>query len=129
MADEKDESQVIDQPITLNIVHHIPEGLTLTFSDSIAVQHTTTEFIITFAQIQHPLVVKASDYETMTSVDAEVVARIVLSPPKMAEFIQALQENFRIYQRRLERLKEAIEKRQDVGSTNNPTGSNRTGES
>ena len=96
-----------EERITLNIVHHFPEGLQLTFSDNIAVQHTPSEFTITFAQVQQPLVTKASDYDDMETIKAEVVARIVLTPSKMAEFIQTLQENWGMYQRRMKALIEA----------------------
>lgn len=43
MADEAEEKE-FDESITLNIVHRFPEGVGLTFSDNIAVQHTQTEF-------------------------------------------------------------------------------------
>ena len=115
MAEEKPPDEIPeDETVTLNIVHHFPEGLNLTFSDNVAVQHTPTEFTITFAQVQQPLVAKASDYEAMESIKAEVVARIVLTPAKMLEFIKSLQENWNIYQRRMKAL---VEAKRNVGTT------------
>jgi ABC-type uncharacterized transport system ATPase subunit len=109
-----DEKAIDDQPITFNIVHHFPEGVNLTFADNIAVQHTPSEFTITFAQVRQPLVGKTSDYDKIETIPAEVVARIVLTPAKMVEFLKALQENWSIYQRRMKALMEA---KSNVGTT------------
>jgi len=110
----EDEKAVDDERITLNIVHHFPDSLNLTFSDNVAVQHTPTEFTITFAQVKQPLVAHPSDYDKMDRITAEVVARIVLTPAKMVELIQALQENWTIYQRRMKAL---VEAKSNVGAT------------
>lgn len=96
-----------NETISLNIVYEIPEGLQLTFADNIAVQHTPTEFTLTFSQIQQPLVTRAEELDSIESIVAEVVARIVLTPAKMAELIKALQENWAMYQRRMKALVEA----------------------
>jgi hypothetical protein len=103
-----------EETIALNIIHRFPEGLQLTFSDNIAVQHTPSEFTITFAQVKQPLVTTSADYDAMKTITAEVVARIVLTPSKMAEFIQTLQENWGMYQRRMKAL---VEARKNVGTT------------
>lgn len=124
MAEEKRPDEIPeDETVSLNIVHHFPEGLNLTFCDNVAVQHTPTEFTITFAQVRQPLVATASEYEAMKTVRAEVVARIVLTPAKMLEFIKSLQENWGIYQRRVKALMEA---RSNVGTTG--TAQNRPSE-
>lgn len=102
-----------DEQISLNIVHHFPENLPLVFSDNVAIQHTPSEFIVTFSQVRQPLVGKAEDYEKMESIRADVVARIVLTPAKMAEFLQALQANWRTYERRIKAL---MAKTQNVGT-------------
>jgi hypothetical protein len=106
MAEEPEDPAIYDT-ITKNIVHEFPEDVGLTFSDNIAVQHTPTEFTITFAQVRQPLVAKSSDYDSIDSIMAKVVARIVLTPAKMVEFIQVLQDNWSIYQRRMKALMEA----------------------
>jgi len=114
MAEDKEEKD-FDETLTLNIVHRFPEGVGLTFSDNIAVQHTPSEFTITFAQVRQPLLQQLSDYEKIETIDAEVVARIVLTPTKMLEFIKSLQDNWKIYQRRMKALMEA--KNVGVGTT------------
>ncbi|HYJ88232.1 MAG TPA: DUF3467 domain-containing protein [Pyrinomonadaceae bacterium] len=114
MAEDKEEKD-FDETLTLNIIHRFPEGVGLTFSDNIAVQHTPSEFTITFAQVRQPLLQQLSDYEKIETIDAEVVARIVLTPTKMLEFIKSLQDNWKIYQRRMKALMEA--KNVGVGTT------------
>jgi len=96
-----------DETITVQIVPHIPEDSRLIFADNVAVQHTPTEFTITFAQVRQPLVQKSSEYEGMTTIRADVVARIVITPAKMVEFIKAVQENWGMYQRRMKAFVEA----------------------
>jgi len=125
MAEEKkaEESEQEDpsvyDTIEKPIVHDFPEDLTVTFSDNIAVQHTPSEFTITFAQIHHPLIGKSSDYDEIDSIRAKVVARIVLTPAKMLEFIQSLQTNWSIYQKRMSALKARIEEsKKDAGTAN-----------
>jgi hypothetical protein len=92
--------------MAVKVVPHIPEDLRLLFSDSILVQHTPTEFTVTFAQVQQPFIAEAAGFEELTEIRADVVARIVLTPAKMAEFIKALQENWGLYQRRIKKLVE-----------------------
>lgn len=114
-----------EDTVTLNIIHHFPEGLQLTFIDNIAVQHTPTEFTITFAQVRQPLVSSASEYDAIKDIRADVVARIVLTPAKMVELIKTLQENWGMYQRRMKALVEA--RKPNVGTTEaakNPSSEN-----
>jgi hypothetical protein len=92
--------------LAVKVVPHIAEDLRLLFSDSILVQHTPTEFTITFAQVRQPIITDAAGFEGLTEIRADVVARIVLTPAKMAEFIKALRENWGLYQRRIKKLVE-----------------------
>jgi Protein of unknown function (DUF3467) len=119
MADDEKE---FDERITLNIVHHFPDNVPLTFADNVAVQHTPSEFTITFAQVRQPLVAKMSEYDKLENIRADVVARIVLTPSKLVELIQALQENLGIYKRRMQALKDQLEKdKANAGATDNST--------
>jgi hypothetical protein len=118
MAEENEEKE-FDEAISINIVHYFPEDVRLTFSDNIAVQHTPSEFTITFAQVKQPIVAKLSEFEKIKEIEAEVVARIVLTPPKMVELIKSLQENWAIYQRRMKALVEA----KNVATTSTATES------
>jgi hypothetical protein len=122
-----DENIVDDETITLNIEHHFPECLNLTFSDNIAVQHTQNEFTITFAQVRQPLVARMSEYEKIDKITAEVVARIVLTPAKMVELIKALQENWTLYQRRMKAIMEARSNVGTVESAKSPESTNESG--
>jgi hypothetical protein len=109
-----------EETLSLNIVHHIPENVHLTFSDNIAIQHTPSEFTITFSQIEQPLVALASDFDKIETIKAEVVARIVLTPAKMVEFIKSIQHNWGMYQRRMKALVEA-QNANTSGTENSPS--------
>lgn len=117
----EDERPNDDETISMNIVHHFPEGVDLTFCDNIAIQHTPSEFTITFSQVRQPILASSSEYATIKTIPAEVVARIVLTPPKMAEFIASLQENWGIYQRRMKAIIEARKHAGTTETTPNPT--------
>jgi hypothetical protein len=95
-----------DETLALRVVPHFPEDSRLTFADNISVQHTPSEFTITFAQIRQPLVTQSADYEGMADIRADVVARIVLTPSRMADLIKVLRENWALYQRRMKALLE-----------------------
>jgi hypothetical protein len=92
--------------LTLPLHYHIPDDLRLTFADNVAIQNTPTEFTISFGQAHQPIVMEAAEYDAMKAIRVDVVARIVMTPPKMLAFIKALQDNWKVYQRRMEALME-----------------------
>ena len=108
MADETDTPVTIEHEdyVTVRITHVNPAGVDLTFADAIAIQHTDTEFTITFSQVYQPLIFEPSEYDNLKTVEAKVVARIVLTPKKMAELIRGVEENWRVFQGRMLKLRE-----------------------
>ena len=88
-------------PIVVTGLNEVP----ILFSNQFYVQHHITEFIVTFCQIQPPLIVGSPEEvqrqaEYLTSVPAQVVARIGLTPQRMGELVRVLQENLQNYERR-----------------------------
>ena len=74
------------------------------FSNQFYIQHHQTEFILTFCQIQPPLLVGTTEQiqqqaEHVTSVPAKAVARIGLTSQRMMELVRVLQENLQKYER------------------------------
>ncbi len=81
------------------------EDVPILFSNQFYVQHHQTEFIVTFCQIQPPLLIgtpaeQRQQAEHINSVPAKVVARIGLTPQRMTELVRALQENLQNYEKR-----------------------------
>ena len=80
------------------------EDVPILFSNQFYGQFHQTEFIITFCQIQPPLLVGTQEEvrqqaEHISAVPARVVARIGLTTQRMTELIRVLQENLQNYER------------------------------
>ena len=79
------------------IERYMPEGLDMEFSDSIVVQHSKNEFILSFLQTQHPLAVTRAELDAIKKVQSKVVARIVVTPKQMAANLAVLKKNLDKY--------------------------------
>ncbi len=111
MADKTEVPTSAEQKdyVTVRMNHVNSANVDLIFSDAIAIQHTDSEFTITFSQIQQPLIFEESDYEGLDTVEAKVMARIVLTPKRMGEFIQSLSTNWKIFEARMKKIRAELE--------------------
>lgn len=87
------------QFVELPIEWHYPEGLISRYANNITVQRTETEVIISFFETCHPLVLGTQEkqkeqLESMKSIRAVCVSRILVSPDQIGKFIEALQTNY-----------------------------------
>lgn len=100
MADsDKKQERVFRLPIEW----HYPEGFESRYATNFIVQHTEQEFYLSFFDFPPPIFLgseeeKLAQLEQIDSVQASAVARIVISPGRMQEFIDILQDNLRKYQ-------------------------------
>jgi len=83
----------------------IPEDTVTRYASNMVVQHTESEFIISFFETQPPIILGTPDeaealMSQLRSVRAKCVARVVVSPKRMEEFITVLQNNLAKYQER-----------------------------
>ena len=81
---------------------HISEDLDTKYATNLVIQHSEHEFIIDFFEMRHPLILGnphqvREQQEKLESVRAECVARIIVSPDRMQEFIDAIQANLNQY--------------------------------
>ncbi len=75
------------------------EDTPILFSNLMVVQHQHNEFLVTFGQFSPPLVLGTPEEQmeqakSMPYVPVRVVARIGMTPQRMAELIAVLQENY-----------------------------------
>jgi len=89
----------------LPIDWHIPDALIPRYATNIVVQHTEHEFVISFFEIPPPILLGSPDEQAaqargLTSVRAECLARIVVSPSRMPEFLDVLQGVFAAWHER-----------------------------
>ena len=86
---------------------HIPENVVTKYATNMVVQHSDQEFILSFFEILPPIILGTPQdlekLETLSSVRAECIARVIVSAERMPRFVQVLQQN----------LEKAISKQED----------------
>lgn len=92
------------------VLYILPNDLVAQYADNINILHTESEFVLSFTQIQHPLVGTNEEMQRLETVQAKCVARIIVAPEKMMAIINAMQNNLNIYmqsmQERVDKLNE-----------------------
>ena len=95
---EQEESAVYKWPIEW----YFPEDITSRYATNLVVQHSEHEFIISFFEVERPVVVGPPEYvearlKEITSVRANCIARIIVAAERMPEFVRVLQLNLEKY--------------------------------
>jgi len=90
-----EQEERIDLPLLVTGADEVP----IVFSNIMIVQHEQKEFILTFCQYSPPLTLgppeaQVEQMKSMPYVPVKVVARIGLTPQRMTELIQILQDNY-----------------------------------
>lgn len=75
---------------------HYQDNMTSKYSTNLVVQHTEHEFVLSFFEATPPILLSDKDID-IDSVTAECVARIVIAPGRLQQFIDVLQKNVDIY--------------------------------
>lgn len=85
--------------VKIPIERIIPDSLSSKFSNNVVVQFQDDSFIISFFEVIPPMVISDSEterkkiLESIKSVKAECVARIIVTPQKMEEIIAVMSQN------------------------------------
>lgn len=94
---EKTEREEVkmERGLEVPIERHIPDGLPVLWSNHFIIQHTEEEFMLTFFQVAAPILLEPTEeeIEAIKSVRAIAVARIVLTPQKAHDVLEAMQKN------------------------------------
>lgn len=96
------QSKKTSPPRLVHIEWEIPDDVQNRYANNVVVQHSQYEFTISFFEVRPPMLwgspeEKKELISNITSIPAQCVARIVVSPDKMPEIINALQDNFQKY--------------------------------
>jgi len=88
-----------DNAVMLPIEWKVPAGLPLRYASNIVVQHTQDEFVLSFFEVAPPLVLGPDDerLKQLRAISADCIARIVVSPRKYKEFLEAMRQNWDRY--------------------------------
>lgn len=84
---------------SLPIEWYVPEGLPQLYANNLVIQHTDSEFILSFFAAQLPILleedpVSAARLGQIDTLRARCVAQIIISPPRMKGFLDALERNY-----------------------------------
>ena len=99
------DEQEMGAPQHLPIEWHFPRDIVSRYATNMVVQHTEHEFIISFFEAYPPVLLgdaeeKKAALKQIESVPAICVARVIVAPERLAEFIQVLQDNLDKYSSR-----------------------------
>lgn len=94
--------EIVAKKIRIERVY--PEDLQSHFVSDTVVQHQPDVFVLSFFEVWPPAILGESDEEKKRAIDAidhveaKCVARLVLTPSKMREFLETMSENLRNYE-------------------------------
>lgn len=92
MPDEEEQPKELEIPIEW----YVPDSIVSQYATNMVIQHFEHEFIISFFDTKPPLIVGVPSkevLESLKSIRAECVARIVVAAARMPGFVNALQTN------------------------------------
>ena len=101
-----DKKKIVAKKIRIERIY--PEDLRSHFASNIVVQHQPDAFILSFFEIWPPAILGETDeekqqaLEAVDRVEAKCVARLVLTPSKMREFVETMTENLLNYERMIQ---------------------------
>lgn len=101
-----DEDRLVGKEIRLDRVY--PDDLQSHFVSNIVVQHQPDAFILSFFEVWPPAVLGESEeekreiLESLDAVEAKCVARLVVTPSRMREFVTLMTENLDNYERMIQ---------------------------
>lgn len=91
----------LDQPREVAIRWDKAESVPVMACNVVLAQHTSQEFVLTFGYASLPVFTTPptqEELESIQSVQANVVARVGMTPGRVVELIQVLQKNLQTFQ-------------------------------
>ncbi len=67
------------------------------YATNILVQKGDQEIFLSFFEIQHPVLLKPEDIQNVESVRAECIAKIIVTPERLANFIEVMQKQLEAF--------------------------------
>ena len=74
-----------------------PDGLRPIYVNDVVINHTASEFFLTFSQIEAPLIMSPEDAVKIQSIDAVSSGKFVFNPEFAKALMDALQANYDNY--------------------------------
>lgn len=98
-----------DQIFEVPLEWHFPDSIISRYATNLVVQNTEHEFILSFFEFNPPIVLgtpeeRREQIEKLETVRGECVARIIVSPERLPNFINVLQDNLKRYQTKKDQM-------------------------
>lgn len=104
----KEEKNIKEKSVRVNWIY--PDELQSHFVSNMVVQFQPESFILSFFEVWPPAILGETEAEkqraiaAINSVDAKCVARLVVTPTKIAEFIETMKQNFQNYEKSIQKV-------------------------
>lgn len=79
------------------MIWNFPDDLLSGYATNILVQTGEQELFVSFFELQHPVILAPEDANKLESVKAECIAKIIVTPERLAAFIVVLQQQLDAY--------------------------------
>lgn len=79
----------------VRIEYYVPEGLGVTYVDNLNAIHTSDIFILTFFQVEPPIVMGSES--NVDVVSSRAVIQLAVTPRDMEKFVDSLKKNLELY--------------------------------
>jgi len=91
--------------VRLPLTWFIPDSIVSKYANNVVIQHTETDFIISFFEVRPPLLLGNSEevqerIAEMDSVQAECIARIIMHESQARGLLGALERNLELHSRK-----------------------------
>jgi len=92
------EAEMVERKLRIDRIY--PENLQSHFVTNVVIQHQPDFFVLSFFEVWPPAILGETEEEkqkaldSLESVEAKCVARLIFPPDKMGEFVAAINENF-----------------------------------
>ena len=95
---EQGQQEMFEVPLNF----HVSENLVSRYATSLVVQFGRHEFILSFFEARPPILLgpleeRKAALQKLDAIQAECVARIIISPAQMPDFIKAMEQNLERY--------------------------------
>ncbi len=88
------------QDRVIPITWSYPEDMVSSYATNMLVQNGDQELYVSFFEVPPPVLFNPEDAQKLESVNAECIARIIITPDRMAKFIEVLQQQLDTFKKK-----------------------------
>jgi hypothetical protein len=97
MTKKKPPTKAKSKERVIPLIWNYPEDLISGYATNILVQNGEQELYVSFFEAQPPILLSPEDADKLESVKAECFARIIITPDRLAKFIEVLKKQLDVF--------------------------------